>query len=165
MSDAARIQSMQLLAQDFGDILTALRTAQDTKGHEQRSSTRMEVQAQVKVLPYKGGTLATPFTCMTRDLSFKGVGLLQSRQAGHGSQFVVMLPKRDGKSMSILCTVMYCRTLADGIYNIGATFNRIYDVSAALAVDSRNDGSLTQQPGGARPDAGELDRIRQSILG
>ena len=165
MSDAARIPSMQLLAQDLGDILTALRAAQDTKGHERRTSTRMDVQAQVKVVPFKDGRPAEPFTCMTRDVSFKGIGLLQSKQAARGSQFVITLPKRDGGSMSILCIVMYCRTLADGIFNVGATFSRTYDFNAAPAVEfGGTAGGAPAQPG-ALPKADEMDRIRQSILG
>jgi hypothetical protein len=150
---------MQLPAQDLGDILATLREAQDTKGHEQRTSSRMDVQAQVRVVPFKDGALATSFTCMTRDLSFKGIGLLQSRQAARGSQFVITLPKPGGESKSFVCTVMYCRALADGIYNVGATFHRTYDFPAAPAAEFRNGGSPAQ------PSASEMDRIRQSILG
>jgi hypothetical protein len=160
---------MQLLAQDFGDVLAALQAAQDAKGHERRTSTRLDVQTQVKAVPYKDGKLAESFTCMTRDLSFKGIGLLQSRQATLGSQFIIILPKRDGASMSILCTVMYCRALADGIYNVGATFNRKYDVHAAPVADVRKGhggaGAPAQPDGGGRPSTDEMDRIRQSILG
>jgi hypothetical protein len=156
MSDAARIPSMQLLAQDFGDVLAALRAAEDAKGHERRISTRMDVHTQVRVVPFKDGNLGEPFTCMTRDLSFKGIGLLQSRQAAGSSQFVITLPKRDGAWMSVLCNVMYCRALADGIYNVGASFVRMYNFTAPPA---------QQAHAAARASADELSRIRQSILG
>jgi hypothetical protein len=160
---------MQLPAQHFGDVLAVLRAAQDSKGHEQRVSSRMDVQAQVKVIPFKDGALAAPFTCMTRDLSFKGVGLLQSRLAEPGSQFVVMLPKPGGASMPVLCTVMYCRALADGIYNVGATFSRKYDFHAAPVANGGNGlgGNAAPVPPDAdgRPNADEMSRIRQSILG
>jgi hypothetical protein len=174
---------MQLLAQDFGDILSALRAAEDASGHERRISTRMDVQAQVKVVPFENGRpIAEPFTCMTRDLCFKGIGLLQSTQPARGSQFVVTLPKPNGESMSVLCTVMYCRALADGIYNVGATFNRICEPNAGPAVaigggagggsggggGSGSGGRSAAQPNPAKPgtpaNAHELDRIRQSIL-
>jgi hypothetical protein len=94
MADAARASSMQLLAQDLADVVTALRAAQDTAGHERRRSTRLDVQAQVRVIPFADGLLGKPFTCMTRDVSFKGLGLLQSKQAARGSQFVITLPRR-----------------------------------------------------------------------
>ena len=149
---------MQLLAQDLGEILTALRAAQDTTAHEQRRSTRLDVQAAVKVLPFEDGRLGESFTCITRDVSFKGVGLIQSRQMARASQFVITLPKRGGESMSILCTVMYCRALADGIYNVGASFVRRYECPAPPP-------PVSPQPAPARQSVNELDRIRQSILG
>ena len=148
---------MQLLAQDLGDILAGLRAAEDTKGHERRVSTRMDVQARVTVVPFNNGHLAESFTCMTRDLSFKGIGLLQSRKAAIGSQFVVTLPKPDGQSMPVLCAVAYCRELADGIYNVGATFSRKYAFSAAPTPPAHRPPES--------PGADELNRIRQSILG
>lgn len=154
---ATAAQSMQLLAQDYGDVLASLQALNDTKGHERRTTARMEVQAQVKLFPYKDGKLGPAFTCLTRDLSFKGVGLFQSRQSARGSQFVVMLPRKEGEFLSLLCTVMYCRALADGLYNVGATFNCPYDFNAPPVVEFRAAPALSGEE--------ELKRIRQSILG
>jgi hypothetical protein len=149
---------MQLRAQDLADILTALRMAQETAGHERRRSTRLDVQAQVKVIPFEDGHLGESFTCMTRDVSFKGLGLLQSTKATRGSQFVITLPRRGGESMLMLCTVMYCRELADGIYNVGASFIRTFEFQASPA-------PAASPPPSARQSVNELERIRQSILG
>ena len=169
---AARMPSMQLVAQDYAEILAALKAAQDTRGSERRQSARMDVQAQVKVYPYKDGQIGMPFTCLTRDLSFRGVGLFQARQAPRGSQFVVVLPrKQDREASSILCTVMYCRTLAEGLYNVGATFNKPFDLDAAPTAENRSPAADTKDTGGGgggngqSPADAELDRIRQSILG
>ena len=145
-------QFMQLVAQDYGEILAALQAANDTKGHERRTAARMEVQAQVKVMPFRDGKPGKPFTCLTRDLSFKGIGLLQSKQSPRGSQFVIELPRRDADApLSLLCMVMFCRELAEGLYNVGASFNEVYDPNAPAKRKS--------------PGESELDRIRQSILG
>src|SRR5688572_9039352 len=92
---ASRAPLMQLLAQDYAEIVAALKALTDTKGHERRTTARMEVQAQVKVFPYKDGKTSDAYTCLTRDLSFKGVGLFQSKQAPRGSQFVVSLPRQE----------------------------------------------------------------------
>ena len=154
---------MQLVAQDYAEILAALKAAQDTKGSERRQSARMDVQAQVKVFPVKDGQVGPPYTCLTRDLSFKGVGLFQARQSPRGSQFVVMLPrKQDAEPVTILCAVMYCRALADGIYNVGASFIKMFDFNAPPTVEIRGTGD--GKPA-ANPTDAELDRIRQSILG
>jgi PilZ domain len=167
---AARMPSMQLVAQDYAEILDGLKAAQDTKGREKRATARMEVQAQVKVYPYKDGQVGMPFTCLTRDLSFRGVGLFQARQAARGSHFVVVLPrKQDREAASILCVVMYCRTMAEGLYNVGASFVKPFDLDAAPPVEVRPPGADAKEPavgtGGQSPADAELDRIRQSILG
>jgi hypothetical protein len=64
---------------------------------------------------------------------------------------------------------MYCRPLADGIYNVGATFNRKYDVKSTPVGNVRNGrgggGGGTPVQAGGPPNANEMDRIRQSILG
>jgi hypothetical protein len=153
---------MQLLAQDYAEVLAALKALTDTKGHERRTTARMEVQAQVKIFPFKDGKIEDPYTCLTRDLSFKGVGLFQAKNAPRGSQFVVMLPRQENEVLTILCTVMYSRPMADGLYNVGAAFNSIYDFNAKPAVQFRDNAA----PGanGASGDD-EMKRIRQSILG
>ena len=152
---------MQLLAQDFGEVLAALQAMNDTKGHERRATARMEVQAQVKVFPFRDGQLGPAFTCLTRDLSFKGVGLFQSRQSARGSKFVVVLPRQEGEPLSLLCMVMYCRAMADGLYNVGAAFLQPYDFYAPPAVEFTGDAPAAPASGGEA----ELKRIRQSILG
>jgi hypothetical protein len=159
---APRGPTMQLLAQDYAEVLAALQALTDTKGHERRATARMEVQAQVKVHPFKDGKTSDAYTCLTRDLSFKGVGLFQSKQAPNGSQFVVILPRQENEPLSLLCTVMYTRPLADGLYNVGATFNSRYDFNAKPAVEFR--GTAGAAPTPALSGEEELKRIRQSIL-
>ena len=143
---------MQLVAQDYGEILAALQAANDEKGHERRTAARMEVQAQVKLTPYHEGKAGKSFTCLTRDLSFKGIGLLQGKQSPRGSQFLIELPRRNAEApLTLLCSVMYCRELAEGLYNVGASFIEVYDPNTPAKRSS--------------PGVSELDRIRQSILG
>lgn len=146
--------TMQLVAQDYAEILAALQAATNTKGHERRNAARMEVQAQITVQPFCDGKLEKAFTCLTRDLSFRGIGLLQGRQSASGTQFIVHLPRRSTDiPLKFICTVMYCRELADGLFNIGASFNGFYDPDApSPGATPRSNADI------------ELDRIRQSIL-
>jgi hypothetical protein len=156
------MQLMQLLGQDYAEIVAALKALTDAKGHERRTTARMEVLAQVKLFPFKDGKAADPYTCLTRDLSFKGVGLFQSKHAPRGSQFVVMLPRQENEPLSVLCTVMYSRPMADELYNVGAAFNCVYDFNAKPAVQFR--GSAPAGGHAAMTPEEELKRIRQSIL-
>jgi hypothetical protein len=169
MPDAGRAQTMQLVAQDFAEVLDTLKKAAEAKGHERRTTARMDVQAQIKVHPYKDGQVGHAYTCLTRDLSFKGIGLFQSTQAARGSQVVVLLPREDAEALAVLCTVMYCRTMADGLYNVGVSFNRVFDIDAKPAVEFRGGaagaaGSPPTAGAGAGSGEDELKRIRRSIL-
>jgi hypothetical protein len=157
MSDALCAPSMQLLAQDYAEVLGALKALTDSKGHERRTAARIDAQAQVKIYPCKDGAPGRPFTCLTCDLSFNGVGLFQSRQSNRGSQFVIELPRREDRPLILLCMVMYCRALADGLYNVGATFIEPYDFNAPPAGGFGGNVLVT---GGET----ELNRIRNCIL-
>lgn len=159
-SPGPRMQLMQLLAQDYAEVLAALKALTDAKGHERRTTARMEVQAQIKVFPFKDGKITDPYTCLTRDLSFKGVGLFQSKQPARGSQFVVELPRQENQPLTLLCTVMYARPMADGLYNVGAAFNSVYDFNAKPAVEFRNGNAAAP----ALSPEEQLKRIRKSIL-
>jgi hypothetical protein len=172
---APRAPFMQLLAQDYAEVLAALQALTDSKGHERRTTARMEVLAQVKIHPYRDGKTAEAYTCLTRDLSFKGVGLFQAKQAPRGSQFVVVLPRQENDPLTLLCTVMYTRPMADGLYNVGASFNSRYDFNAKPAVEIRGSAAAPAAPAKPAPAAAappgpplsgeeELKRIRQSIL-
>jgi hypothetical protein len=159
-AEAGRTSSgMQLLAQDYGEILAALEASTESKGHERRTAARMEVQAQVKIVPFGDGRPGTPYTCLTRDLSFKGIGLLQGRQSARGSQFILYLPrKEDAAPLALVCSVMFCRELADGLFNIGAAFVAPYDPTSPTGIKTRARTATSAAET-------ELDRIRQSILG
>ena len=153
---------MQLLAQDYAEIVAALQAATDTKGSERRTAVRMEVQAKISVCPVAGATLGKPFTCMSRDVSFKGMGLLQARPSPRGSQFVVWLPRQDGEPLALVCTVMYCRELADGLFNVGAAFAGKYDGGSGEAPGASGGAGGSPQTAAGKT---ELNRIRESILG
>lgn len=147
---------MQLVAQDYAEILAALKAASETKGQERRGAARMDVQAQVFVQPLREGKMEKPFTCLTRDLSFKGIGLLQCRRSAQGSLFMVRLPRIESNPpLEMICTVMYCRELAEGLFNVGAEFNSVYE-------RPKPSSPPTSSP---KSSESEMNRIRQSILG
>jgi hypothetical protein len=164
---------MQLLAQDYAEIVSALKAAGASKGSEQRRAARMELQAQVKAFPCRDGIVGQLYTALTRDLSFKGIGLFQSKSIPQGQQFVVILPRGgdreplavlcvggDREPLAVLCVVMYCRAMAEGLYNVGASFAKPFDFESP---GGNILGGGRHGAGGGTPED-ELKRIRQSIL-
>lgn len=156
---------MQLLAQDYAEIVSALKAAGASKGSEQRRAARMELQAQVRAFPCREGVVGQLYTALTRDLSFKGIGLFQSKQIPQGQQLVVILPRGgEREPLAILCVVMYCRAMAEGLYNVGASFVKPFDFespSGNILAGVRQGGAGAT---GAAQSEAELKRIRQSIL-
>ncbi len=111
----------------------------------------MEVQGNVMIAPLAtDGTLGKPFTAITRDISFVGVGVLQSKLLDEGQQIVIRLPRGMKPALFMLCVVMHIRLLADGLYVVGAEF---------LNVASINDEQLMGKLGET-----ELQRVRELIL-
>lgn len=142
---------IQLSASDLSQVLDSLKGSGSTlAGLEQRRVARMEVQAKVVVAPLVDGRLTGSFTALTRDISFRGIGLLQDLGLNPKQQFVVRLPRGNKDALLVLCTVSRCIPLADGIFAIGAEF------SSVLARDSAE----------AMLKSGEaaVDRIRQTVL-
>ena len=117
---------MKLPPQHLAEVVNALQSAAAAAHNaEKRRAARMEVQGNVLVVPLgKDGTLGKSFTAVTRDISFVGVGLMQSKVLEQGQQIVVRLPRGTRPALIILCVVMYVRPLADGLYVIGAEFIR-----------------------------------------
>ncbi len=112
----------------------------------------MEVQGSVVIAPLgKDGAVGKSFTAITRDISFVGVGLLQSKPLDEHQQIVVRLPRGVKPPLFMLCVVMHARPLADGLYVIGAEF-----LSVAAGIKEEQ---LLGQAGDT-----EMLRVRQLIL-
>ena len=113
---------MQLSAGLYSRMATILDPIRaGANGDERRREPRMAVQGM--------GKLATPGTPMesaamvqVQDVSLGGASLLLSRDAMVGEQLVLVLQGRDGKAMSLLCSVAHCRQMSPDVYVVGAQF-------------------------------------------
>jgi len=142
---------IQLTASDLSQVLDSLKSPGSAPaGLEQRRVARMEVQAKVVVAPVVDGRLTGSFTALTRDISFRGMGLLQDLGLNAKQQFVVRLPRGNKLPLLVLCTVMRCIALADGIFAIGAEFTNVLARDTAEAMIKSGEETM--------------ERIRQTML-
>lgn len=143
---------LKLPPQHLAEVVNALQASPaNSRGAEKRRAARMEVQGNIMIAPLAtDGTLGKPFTAITRDISFVGVGVLQSKLLAEGQQIVVRLPRGAKPALFMLCVVMHIRLLADGLYVVGAEF---------LNVASIKDEQLLGKLGET-----ELQRVRELIL-
>ena len=141
--------TLKLTPQHLAEVVNALQTSAELgRAAEKRRAARMEVQGSVVVSPLtKDGAVGQSFTAITRDISFVGVGLLLSKPLEEGHKLVVRLPRGTRPALLMLCVVMHCRPLADGLFVVGVEF---------ISVTSVKDDSLA----GHDSDA---SRVRQAI--
>lgn len=143
--------AMQLTLQTFAEILEALRDPKvANSGSEQRQATRFEIQTKVMAAPISGGRVGRAYFALTRDVSNRGIGLLQSLPMKHGDEFLVRLPRTCSRPPFVfVCGVMFAGALADGLTGIGAQFNAIATQEQARALE---------------PGQQEQKRIQNSVL-
>jgi hypothetical protein len=128
---------MQLPLQTFAEVLEALRGPKIAgAGAEKRQATRFEVQTKVLAARFQGNVVQTAYTALTRDISYRGIGLLQSVGMSRGEEFVIRLPRPATRPpLVIVCTVMFAGVLADGLTGIGAQFNTMATDEQVAALD------------------------------
>jgi hypothetical protein len=111
-------------------ILDPMHTA--VAGEERRREPRMAVQGMGK-LAAPGSSVESAPIVHVQDVSLGGAGLLASRDLAVGEQLVLVLQGRDGKAMSLLCSVAHCRQMAPDVYAVGAQFLHAQNTDGATA--------------------------------
>jgi hypothetical protein len=96
-------------------------------GAEGRRASRIQVEAQVSIWPIIDGSPGAVLTALARDLSLTGIGLFQTLPMKPKDQFVLRLPRRKAEPLLLLCEVAFVKTVADGLYGVGASFSSILE--------------------------------------
>lgn len=98
---------------------------------EQRRFCRMNVQARVTIASLVDGKAARCYTVLMQDISFGGIGLVQSVELERGSRLLVRLPRGEKPPLMMVAVVAHCKMLAEGLFGIGAKFVVEADLNAA----------------------------------
>ena len=80
-----------------------------------------------------GAETAPPVTVVLQDLSATGLGIIHSDPLRLGDRYEVPLERQatGAAALSLVCTVVRCERLDDGLYSIGFEFN-----SSAATIDA-----------------------------
>ena len=133
-------------------ILDPMRTG--AAGDERRREPRMAVQGVGKVAT-PGAPMDSAALVHVQDVSLGGASLLASRDMLVGEQLVLVLQGRDGKALSLLCSVAHVRQMATDVYVVGAQFLHAQNTDGAAAgrtaqvVPPRPAGELVAKAPGA----------------
>ena len=107
---------------------------------DRRRTVRVPHRASFDIRPLLNDGMGTAITVILQDLSVSGVGVLHSQALEMGQQYQIPLERNFGESLSLICTVVRCEQLDEGLYSIGFEFN-----SPAAAVDAAS-RQLTGHP-------------------
>ena len=124
-------------------ILDPVRTG--SAGDERRREPRMAVQGVGK-LATPGAPMESAALVQVQDVSLGGASLLASKDLTVGEQLVLVLQGRDGKALSLLCSVAHCRQMSPDVYVVGAQFLHAQNTDGGTA---RRTAQVTPpKPGG-----------------
>jgi c-di-GMP-binding flagellar brake protein YcgR len=115
------------------------RTAESAMS-DRRRAARVPHRASFDIRPLLNDGMGSPITVILLDLSVSGMGVLHSSALPMGHQYQIPLQRGFTESLSLVCTVVRCEQLDEGLYSIGFEFN-----SSPAAVDAGS-RQLTGQP-------------------
>ena len=137
---------MQISTQDYAEIIATLQAA-ESDGHDKRRFPRMAVRGRIVITPLADGKAGTSYTALTRDLSFLGVGIMQTIPATAGQSIIVYLPRRNKPVLCILCEVRHARPLAEGLLAVGCEFRALVEQSSSQSSPPRvSDAAPADRP-------------------
>ena len=141
---------MKLALRDFADVISALKSSGEKPGaNEKRGAARMAVSSKVNVHLADNQRICRTFSALTRDISISGVGLLQGVALSSKQSVIITLP-RPQAPLFVICTVMHCRPLADGLLAVGLEFTEMASAETCAQLNNQ--------------DNQEHARIRESVL-
>jgi hypothetical protein len=115
-----QIMGMHLAPKEFNDIYAALKASEKARAaEERRRHTRIEIDGSVCVLDV---TSNHKYGARTRDISFSGISIIQSKAPPAGARIVVSLPQRRDAPFEVHCKVLSVRGMADELYCVGCEF-------------------------------------------
>ena len=107
---------------------------------DRRKALRVPHRASFDIRPLLNDGIGAVVTVILQDLSVSGMGVLHSAPLRMGQQYQIPLQRGFGEALSLVCTVVRCEQLDEGLFSIGFEFN-----SSAAAVDAGS-RQLTGQP-------------------
>ena len=111
---------MHLAPKEFNDVYAALKASEKARAaEERRRHTRIEIDGSICV---RDLTSNQKYGARTRDISFSGISIIQSKASPAGSRIVVSLPQRKGGLYDVHCAVLHVRDMADQLYCVGCEF-------------------------------------------
>jgi hypothetical protein len=143
---------LKLTSQQFARVLETLQKSSNSGGHEKRQFPRFEVQTRLTLATLADKKVGRIYVAFSRDVSCNGVGMLQHAQFAANEKFLVHFPCEKGP-MLLICKSLFCRPLAEGIFNVGGAFESEADTDLADQFFKAREAALEAAKGAAAKQA------------
>jgi hypothetical protein len=132
---------LRLSSPEFGRLVESFQTfdqAASSDSSDKRQATRMAIQTPFTIAGVRGNIIGNSYSVLSRDLSICGIGFFQTAPAVLGENFLACFPY--GKeSLVVRCRVMFCKTLAQGLFGVGAQFEDRADTATVAQMENAID--------------------------
>jgi hypothetical protein len=98
--------------------------------------------SSLAIHPMDNGMMGQAVPVQSVDFTTLGLGLVHSEPMDKGTQFLVPLSKRSGPPLPLLYSVIHCRPLPGGMFQIGAELLSVLDMDEFARC--RPEESITQ---------------------
>jgi hypothetical protein len=98
---------------------------------EQRRRQRRQCPANpgsLSIQPLENGMMGEAVAVRSVDFTPLGLGMVHGEPMEKGAQFLVALRKRSGPPLPLIYSVIYCRPVGGGMYQIGAELVSVLDM-------------------------------------
>jgi hypothetical protein len=102
---------------------TVVGDAGDGAARPEQREQRVEINVQAMMSPYEDGRSGAIEFVTVKDISADGgVCILRAEAMKRDEQFLLQIPRPQGKPLTLICTVVGCRRLDDDNFRIGARY-------------------------------------------
>ena len=114
---------MNLSADQIAELVQGMSNAWgDKKPSDQRRAPRVHYRGRITIVPHSAGVREGAIEVEVIDFSQRGLCVSSATALPNGKQFTAHFPSKAAGAVIVLCNVIHCRPLRNGIFNIGAEF-------------------------------------------
>lgn len=124
-------------------LVLTLDAFENNELQEKRRAPRVRKDNAILIIPCNNGILQAPLSVRLRDVSSRGVGIQSEKKIEKGGQFIIQLPQKNSKPVSILYNVVRCNLDREG-FTVGAQMECILNPDQVSGKPEANKGAIAR---------------------
>jgi len=105
----------------------------ESSDDDQRKQNRVPLSIRASAMRIGISGNGRPISIRIREISATGLSFVSAQALLEGEEFVLAVPRQRAKPLLLVCLGVRCQAMDGGIFVVGATFERMLNVSTAAA--------------------------------